>query len=650
MRWPLSVLAPEGLFLLLSLLPLVLLYVLKVKRARLRVSSTFLWASARRDLLARSPFRRLVATTPLFLQAAALLFFSLALAQVVSRSAVSFDEPVAIVVDTSASMGALGEGGQSRIALAREAAQRIASNLRPDHRALLIESGREASVRAGWGDDRRRLRAAIDALEVSDVEGDLGKGLGLATERLRQEGGGRILVITDLALARSDAFAEAGMPVDIVKVGGVVDNVGIVRTHVRAGKGPDGKGEQAQVFAMLESFGARPREVFVTLRLDHTDDILASRRLRISPGERLPVELAFPLAPGDSGKGLVVELSPNDAFATDDSAYLRLPSAARLPVILAGTVSPFVARAFTSDPEVDAFRAKLEDLGGDALPQQDALVVVESACPAPSVDALALLVLNPPAGDCLGVHVGEPSERPTVTSWAEADPRLRFLSLDDLHIARASILEPTSTTQALVRTREGAILADASGPGRDVTIVGFDVGESNWPLKASFVLFARNLAEQARARRSFGVASEIPIGEPLRLELPKSALRVRVEGPHEFRAEAPVHDGLAVLAGLNRAGFYHVSFEGRRSGSALIAANLASSRESDLRERPVDTQAPEVSVAEGRVADRYRDWSWIFALLALAFLAADVAWLTRKPRPRRTPGPATLDLPSRRQA
>ena len=60
MKLPFDVLAPKALWLLALLPPLILLYILKVKRTTLRVASTWLWAQARRDLMARSPFKRLV--------------------------------------------------------------------------------------------------------------------------------------------------------------------------------------------------------------------------------------------------------------------------------------------------------------------------------------------------------------------------------------------------------------------------------------------------------------------------------------------------------------------------------------------------------------------------------------------------------------
>lgn len=652
MRLPFDALAPHGLFLLLGLVPLVLLYILKVRRERLRVPSTWLWASARRDLLARSPFQKLIPQVPLFLQAAALVFLALALSRISGRSEKLIGDSVAIVIDTSASMAAVDGQGRTRIDLAREAAKGAVASLLPGSRAMLIEAGREARVVASLDEEKRRLREAIDNLRFADIEGDLGAGVALANERLRQEGGTRrIVVITDGALAKGDSLAHSSLPLDIVKVGEPVTNVGIVRIDVRGGRDPVSKVEQVQIFAMLSSFADRPREVFVTARLENTDYVLASRRLLLPPNERLPIELAFRSAPGDIGKGLIVEISPKDAFPNDDIAYARIPSGRRMPVVLIGErSSPFVERALQSDPDIDLYRARLGDLGGDTIPP-DALLVLEGSCPPPHADGVAFLVLNPPEGPCLGATIGKVEERPAITSWAAHDPRLRFLTLDDLHIARASLLQAESPAQELVRTKEGAIVVDASSQGRDVTLVGFDVGESDWPLKASFVLFVRNIAEQARSRRALGISSSLRAGEPVRLHLPPSAGSVRVEGPEGFVAEASVKDGLAVIPGPRRAGLYHVSHRGRREGSAVVAVNLVSSRESDLRERPIEAPQGEVSMTEGsRIPERHTDWTWVFALMALGFLIADVLWLTRKPKLARIAEAPKPKLPERRRA
>src|SRR5690606_1204961 len=217
------------------------------------------------------------------------------------------------------SMAALDESGKTRLELARETALGLVASLAPGSRAMVIEAGREVSVLSSFDGDPKRLRAAIQSIAPTDAEADLGEAVVLAAERLGQRGGGhRIVVITDGALANEDALTNVSAPVDVIEVGTPVANVGIVRADVRAGVDRISQRDEVQVSAMLASFASRPRELYVTARLDNTDLVLASRRLLLEPGERTPVELSFPAAPGDIGKGLVIEIAPRDAFPTDD--------------------------------------------------------------------------------------------------------------------------------------------------------------------------------------------------------------------------------------------------------------------------------------------------------------------------------------------
>jgi hypothetical protein len=328
-------------------------------------------------------------------------------------------------------------------------------------------------------------------------------------------------------------------------------------------------------------------------------------------------------------------LSPHDALATDDRAYGRVPSGAKLQVVMAPAKGNlWVARALGSDPNVDLLGASVAGLSGAGV-APDALVVVDGACPsdAPGAD---LLILNPPPGACGTTMVGASIDAPAVTSWAEVDPRLRFLSLDGVELAHAHHLEPDSPQAALVQSREGALVTDASTPGRTTTVVGFDVGDSNWPLKASFVLFMRNVVELARSHRLRG--SEVPahVGEPYSLRVPLDVTELDLEAPGGARQKLPAQGGLCVIPSLPRAGFYYAAYQGKTRGSALFSANLTSERESDLRPRELPSTSaaggPVSTRSERELADAVLDWSWLLAALALAFIAIDVWWVTRRPR------------------
>jgi hypothetical protein len=630
---PVELRTPEGLALLGLLVPLIVLYILKVRRERVPVASTWLWASARRDLLAKQPFQRLIAQTSLVLEALAIVALALALARPSVRGTELAQGQVAVVIDTSASMGAVTQAGTTRLAEAQRVAREVLGSLGPGGAAILIEAAHSPLVALPLERDLHKVRAAVEALEVRDVEGRLGPAVALAHDRLKGLAGARrIVVITDGALANSDTFTRSSLPLEVRTVGAPIDNTAIVRVDVRAGRDRVSRREELQVFALVAHYGAQPRDVFVTLRQRNVTEPLASRRLKLAPGERTPVVLTFEPTPQDRGSGIVVEVSPPDALARDDRAYGRVPPPRRLPVALAPpTANPWIRRALAADPEVLLSVRTLPELSSEAVPE-GALVVVDGACPA-ALPGGDVLLLNPPPGECRGTIVGAPLERPRVTTWAEADPRFRFLSLEGVELLEARRLEVKGRREALVETREGAIVADVSSPGRTATLVGFDVGRSNWPLRASFVLFVRNTVELARDRRDSG-AGIVRTGTPIPLNVPPSAERVDVEDPSGKRFEVTAREGAAVIPETSRAGFYWLSFAGTPVASRVLAVNLTSEAESDLRRTlpPSESGAIRSGAAgiEGHV-----DASWMLAALALLFLAADVFWLTRAPRTRR---------------
>ncbi|HWZ92949.1 MAG TPA: VWA domain-containing protein [Polyangiaceae bacterium] len=631
---PLELKAPSGLWLLSLLLPLVVLYVLKVRRQRLTVSSTWLWAAAARDVAAKSPFKRLVPQVPLILELLVLALLALSLARPATRGGHIAGDHVAIVVDTSASMAALEPDGRTRLAHALDAASAVIRALGPGAQAVIIDAGRDARVVSAMDSDRRRLEASLAKLEASDAEGRMTQAIATATTQLRPfEKGARLVVVSDGALAERDAFASSHLPIELVRVGEPVDNAAIVRLDLATSEDSSSHREQVQAFAMVENFGLKPRSLYVTLNERNAPEPLASRRIDLGPGERTPVVLSFEPAPGDAGAGLVVELSPHDALVSDDRAYGRVPSGAKLQVVMAPAKgNAWAVRALASDPNVELVGTSVAGLPSAGV-APDALVVVDGACPQ-NLPGADLLFLNPPPGPCGTTVVGPSIDNPIVTSWAEVDPRLRFLSLDGVELRSAHRLEADSPQAALVQSRAGTLIADASTPGQSATVVGFDVGESNWPLKASFVLFMRNIVELARSHRLRGAEAPARTGEAYSLRVPVEVSEVELETPSGARQKLAARDGLCVIPNLSRAGFYFATYQGKTRGSALFSANLTSERESDLRARDLPrAQGRPVAVHGSReLADAVNDWSWLLAAIALGLLALDVWWVTRRPR------------------
>ncbi len=514
---------------------------------------------------------------------------------------------------------------------------------------MLVEAGRSARVAAPLDRDVRRVESALDALGVHEVEGELQTAVALAVDRLSGLEGARVVVLTDAHLAHPLELSGGAVPVETIEVGDELDNAAIVRADVRLGTDRATGREEVQAFALVSNQGASARELYVTLRRDGEVDPVDSRRIVLAPGEKSPVALGFAPTREDAGRGLVFEIAPHDALEVDDRAFGRVPAGGKLPVVLASAKSEpstWFARAFEADRGVELARVDVAQLSDPVRVPDDALVVIEGACPS-IASGRRWIIVDPPEGDCQGVRVGARVERPSITSWTTSDPRLRFLSLDGLSIAQARALEPAAPSGSLVRSSSAVLVADASTEARSITVVGFDVGDSDWPLKASFVLFARNAVEAARlTRQSVASGAQSP-GEPLRVEVGVGVERASVTRPDGVREELAARGGWVVVPDTRRCGLYTIEPGGSAAPSpsepvasskarrVVVPVSLASEAESNLRGRSAITQAgAPVPRAANELPPQRRDWAWLAAAVALALVVGEVFVATRNMRVR----------------
>ena len=623
----LALLHARWLWLCAGVLPIVLLYVLKARRRRVRVPSTWLWLGVQRDLQSRTPFQKLRRDLSLFLEILALLALAVAAASPSCRGRSIVGSHIAIVVDVSASMATVDEHtGRSRMDDARDATLRIIQGLAFGSDAMLVVAGHDARVIVALGRDRGALRRAALGLRAQDVEGNVGNGVALAIDRLRAlSGDRRVLIVSDGQAGRADALSQGPIPMQLVRVGHPQDNVGIVRMDVRTAR-QEGQGETVQVFALLANHGARARDVYVTTRREGQTDVVASRRLRLEPNVREPVVLTFPFATDDAGRGVVVDVDPHDALAIDDVAYGRIPPGIELPVTLVGRdEEPWIPRALESDPNVRLSRVSVDHLDASA---SEGLLVFDGSCPSRLPARVDVLVLAPPIGHCGDVTVAVAVDGAEITSYAHTDARFRFLTMDGVHIARATPLALGPAANELLRSSEGVLFADVSTPERAVTVVGFDVLDTDWPLRASFVLFVRNIEELARVHRARAVTGGGRTGEPLRVPVPEALRRVDVRGP-SGAATLVVTGGTAVVGETTSAGLYHLRWP---SGETVAAVNMLSDLESDLRGPALQIDRGSVVGDVQALVRPHEDLLPYLAAFATVVLLLNLLWLTRRER------------------
>src|SRR5262245_4646080 len=150
---------------LIWLLPMagliVLMYILKLRRRDVIVSSTFLWRQVIRDVQANAPFQKLRKNLLLFLQLLAVLLLVLALMRPFWRSKGIGGRSVVIVVDTSASMTAT-DVGKNRLEEAKRESLKIANDMRAEDQMMVLSAAAKPEAVTGFSADKSELARAID--------------------------------------------------------------------------------------------------------------------------------------------------------------------------------------------------------------------------------------------------------------------------------------------------------------------------------------------------------------------------------------------------------------------------------------------------------------------------------------------------------
>lgn len=665
-----GLLLPKAMWLAAAAVPLVLLYVLKTRRQRVRVASAALFDLARREAAARDPWKRLVPELALLLQLIALILLALAFARPVSKSAGYDADAVVIVVDRSASLGTRvrplpsDKTGSSptRMTRAKEAANKLIDDLGIGAEIAVVVAGRDAQLAAPLTRGGKRAKEAVAAIEPGLVEGDVQAALDVARDLLRGRAGRRrVVLITDGALARQPTWLdeEGGAGLDVAMIdappaGGAREgNVGIVRVDVR--RGPTASvADRVEVGVVLASFGAPQdgRTRFVTLRRIDRTTALDAQKVEIAENGHASVTLGFsPASDGsDELATLAIELSPNDALILDDFAQVVVPPPRIMPVLLGSFGvggATWIGKALAADPEVRLTKTTPDKLF-NAEPWS--LVVVADSCPQSAPGGGDILVVNPPPGQCAGRTIGAAvtgAALPPITSWSPSDARLRYVDLEGVKLGRVVPIAPLGgdATQgasllgpaALVRAESLAVMADASTLDRTVTLWGFDPADGDLARKAAFVLLVRDVVDVARARRDRSWAPSARAGIAARVVAAAGAKEIVATRlpSNEVAARAPVLEGVALLEGLDRPGPYALT--GAATGAPLTVS-LLSEGESDIAHvvEPVRQKVsalgtvPAAKQAEVNAIRARADLRWIVAAVAAAFLALDAMWLTRR--------------------
>lgn len=624
-------LTPLALALAALAIPIILLYMLRLRRRETPVSSTLLWERLMRDREANAPWQRLRRNLLLFLQLLILAALVLALARPYREVPAVSAGNVTVLLDASASMNATDVGGRSRFERARELTADIIGRLGEDNTMTLIEVGPAPRVLAASTNDKDLLLRALGDAAPSQAEADWSAALALGAVGAQSSAAFSIVIVSD-----------GGLPPDIpavpgelryVPVGVSDSNLAITALSARPvpAQGPE-------LFAQITNFGAVDNEVVFGLELDGelydavTYTVPAGRSMDVSfrdlPNPTLiRATLTRPAAS-----------TQRDYLALDDAAWAvyRPPSAGRVLLISPGNV--YIEQLLLALPGVQPFR-----LGeNQPMPTEPYdLYIFDATAPA-ELPAGDLLFIGPRVSteffEVLGV-----SDQTRLVSVAEDDPRMAFVSLNNLNLVDFAVLGGVEWARPLAEAEGGPIVLAGETRGRQIAIIAFDLHRSDLPLQIAWPVLMANLLEWFSPARAVDAPDVLQPAQSVLIRPALTADEVRITRPDGSQRVYPVAEEALSFSETELPGVYTV--EVRANGEPLqtewFAVNLFSKVESAIAPRPeITIGAATLSEAQREAVGQQEFWPLV-ALLGLAALA--VEWYIYH-RGMRLPSRATSPL------
>ncbi len=579
MEW----LNPAGAWALWGLVGVIALWMLKKKANRVPVPSLLLWQRMQAETRQSRPLERLRSRLLLWLQLLMVLLMALALMRPTTIGELQGE--AVFVFDLSASMQTVDEGGKTRLERARAEALRLLDGMREDEAVTILAAGPTFEQIISRVTDHTQVRRAIEGLSPTNGTGDLSGALALADALKRDIDGLRVYVFSDSACP---PFSDA----QLLAVGVPSENLALTDVSMQP--------ESAAAFARVKNYGAA-REAELECYADGA--LCDVRTVSIDENAEAGVRFVIP----STAQIVTVRLSREDALAVDNVRYAVRAQSSERTALLVTEGNIFLQRALALVEGLTVDIASLEDL--EQTGDYD-LYIYDGCLPDALAESGAVWAINPPSAVLEITPVQTETERLTLRPAANQTARLlcENLPLSDVAVKEARALEGGTP---ILTASESTLLAVEETPDRLVAVLGFDLHDSNLPLKADFPVLVQNLTSYLLPEPAASV-DQTACGESMILRADVRAQNVYVLTPSGQRMA--LNSGM--LEDTSETGVYTLveEFGGGETRQTRFALHIPVS-ESDTLTVAESTEAS----SDGQTATGWHEWT-VWLLLALFFV------------------------------
>lgn len=604
---------------------IVVMYILKLKRKDVIVSSTFLWRQVIRDVQANAPFQKLRRNLLLLLQLIIASLIIFALARPFFTASGLGGRNIVLIIDTSASMQAT-DVKPSRLEVARRKAYDLINALRPGDMMMLLSASSRPEALTGFTNERTELRRALDGMKAHDTPTNMRDALNLAADLVasRNSGdSGEIMLISDGGFETQES--GSGTPgaelqytlsnlnlgkthVDFFPVGAGHDNVGITAVDFRRNLGTEQK--SVQLLVVTHNYSASEQKFVEEIYAEK--ELVEAHEITLPPNgeDTQPYDIPEP----EKATPMQIKLDVKDDLAADNQASLILKPRKTLKVLMVGKENLFLEDALKVDPGIDLSKTATYSSG-----KGYDVVVFDDTAPAKLPEGNYLFIHC--TSDQAPVRVDGSVENVTAADWERDDPVLRYVDFGTDIFGSALKAEPTGWGRQLAVAESGSLIVAGEKNKMRAVFVGFDLMQTRFMLNVSFPILISDSVRWLGTGNDDSEMGQIHTGDPIAIPSPPGSGKLTVTRPDGSKREVMTGEqGGAIFAETDLAGLYNADGP---NFHYPFAANLASATESDITPHKSLTITDNPTASAGHRVKTPVALMPLLALLALIILCVE---------------------------
>lgn len=592
-----------GLF-ALTVPVIIILYLLKMRRREVEVSSTFLWQQVLKDARANAPWQKLTKNILLLLQILIALALVFALLRPFLPVSGTQGRSLVVLLDASGSMQGV-DVNPNRFEGAKEEIRVLIDDLGAQDGMTIVKMAEVPEVVVPVTSDKSALKSGLNKVKVTNGEADLGKALSLATSLEKGMNAPVTVIVSDGGVKELPDNTPLPTQVEYLPVGVSNENLNVAALATRR------EGNSRTVFSRVKNNGSK--EIVTTVELWIEGKLYDARVVKVEGGKEksiywneIPLEATVFMA----------RSTYPDILLADNTAWTVAETPEKARVLLVSKANLFVEKVLALNSALEAAKTTPEQYSGE---MEYDLVIFDGWLPE-VLPRANMLIFNPPIGNGL-VPSGEYIAGGSIGVSEKNNPLVSYVDFSDVHVARNRNMKNIPGGKVLVKSNDIPLITAGSIGNSRVVVFGFNLHHSDLPLRTAFPILMQNVLTWLVPQTGSGM-EQILAGEIAYINPQPQAESLSVKKPDGSVQKLPLQANLLFTDTVQPGIYTVIQKVNNQEITGHFAVNFPANRESKIAPGEIKVSGTQGENVESKRLTNKELWQY-FAWVALLILVLE---------------------------